>query len=285
MHFSMYKSWLSLLTAALFCFSSAIHAQNSITGKISHDGIPLRGVSVYIPDLKTGAATAADGSYRIQDIPAGTYLMEISMIGYAKQWEVVVARGVVTRNYALIASGTTMEDVVVTGVPSATLNQKTPVIITTMGYADILENTSTNVIDAIAKEPGVSAMTDGQSISKPVIRGLGYNRVLTVNDGVEQVDQAWFDEFGIETDPDAVHKYEILKGPASLAYGSDAIAGVVNLIPEDPLPEGQTKGGGDSATLRLYQWRPDQDLHDGSPWSSIAAQPIHRGEPTRWARF
>jgi len=55
-------------------------------------------------------------------------------------------------------------------------------------------------------------MTDGQSISKPVIRGLGYNRVLTVNDGVEQVDQAWFDEFGIEADPDAVHRYEILKG-------------------------------------------------------------------------
>ena len=57
-------------------------------------------------------------------------------------------------------------------------------------------------------------MTDGQSISKPIIRGLGYNRVLTINDGVEQVDQAWFDEFGIEADPDAVDRYEILKGPA-----------------------------------------------------------------------
>ena len=105
-----------------------------------------------------------------------------------------------------------------------------------------MQNSSTNVIDAITKVPGVSAITDGQSISKPVIRGLGYNRVLTINDGVEQVDQAWFDEFGIEADPDAVNRYEILKGPASLAYGSDAIAGVVNLIAEQPLPEGQTKG-------------------------------------------
>jgi iron complex outermembrane recepter protein len=65
-------------------------------------------------------------------------------------------------------------------------------------------------------------MTNGQSISKPVIRGLAYNRVLTINDGVDQVDQAWFDEFGIEADPDAVHRYEILKGPGSLAHGSDA---------------------------------------------------------------
>src|SRR6202012_4958924 len=113
--------------------------------------------------------------------------------------------------------------------------QKTPVAVTGVSHDYLLQNSSTNVIDAIAKTPGVSAMKDGQSISKPFIRGLGYNRVLTINDGVEQVDQAWFDEFGIEADPDAVYKYEILKGPASLAYGSDAIAGVINLIPEDPL--------------------------------------------------
>src|SRR5580704_7723442 len=114
MHFSMYKSWLSLLTAALFCFSSAIHAQNSITGKISHDGIPLRGVSVYIPDLKTGAATAADGSYHIQDIPAGTYLIEISTIGDAKKWERLTAKGQVVRNYALTAASATLGDIIVT---------------------------------------------------------------------------------------------------------------------------------------------------------------------------
>lgn len=240
----MHKSCLFLLTAILFSFSNFIHAQNVITGKITdaHDGAPLRGVSVYIPDLKTGAATAADGSYRIQDIPAGAYVIEISIVGYAKQWEKLTVKGPVLRNYALTAASATLVDIIVTGVPVATDKQKNPIPVTTVGYSDLLENSSTNVIDAIAKEPGVSAMTDGQSISKPVIRGLGYNRVLTVNDGVEQVDQAWFDEFGIEADPDAVRKYEIVKGPASLAYGSDAIAGVINLLPEEALPEGQTKG-------------------------------------------
>lgn len=242
----MRKRWLflTLLTTVLVCFSNSTRAQNEITGKITdaRDGAPLRGVSVYIPDLKTGSATAADGSYHIQYIPPGSYLVEVSGIGYARQWEKVTVKGPVTRNYLLTPSSATLGDIVVTGVPAATDRQKTPISIATVGYADLLENSSTNVIDAISKEPGVSAMTSGQSISKPVIRGLGYNRVLTVNDGVKQVDQAWFDEFGIEADPDAVHKYEILKGPASLAYGSDAIAGVINLIPEDPLPDGQTKG-------------------------------------------
>jgi iron complex outermembrane receptor protein len=238
----MYKIWLFVLTVTLLCFSNPLHAQNTITGKVTHDGVPLQGVSVYIPDLKTGAATAADGSYRIQNIPTGVYLVEISIVGYAKQWETITVKGTVLKNYSLTTASATFGDVIVTGVPAATDQLRNPISVTTVGYSDLLENSSTNVIDAIAKEPGVSAMTDGQSISKPVIRGLGYNRVLTVNDGVEQVDQAWFDEFGIEADPDAVHKYEIVKGPASLAYGSDAIAGVVNLLPEDPLPEGQTKG-------------------------------------------
>ena len=62
----------------------------------------------------------------------------------------------------------------------------------------------------------------GARISKPVIRGLGFNRVVVVNDGVRQEGQQWGDEHGIEIDPASVHSVEILKGPASLMYGSDA---------------------------------------------------------------
>jgi len=228
----------------LIALPASIQAQTAVSGKITDaiSGSPLVGATVYIPDLKLGAVSGRDGIYLIKDLPSGAYVLSISMIGYARQVQEVVVKGLINMNYSLRPSSTTLKDVIVTGVPAATDKQNTPYAISTVSYSQLLENTSTNVIDAIAKEPGVSAMTDGQSISKPVIRGLGYNRVLTINDGVEQVDQAWFDEFGIEADPDAVHKYEILKGPASLAYGSDAIAGVVNLIPADPLPEGQTKG-------------------------------------------
>ncbi|HTR30592.1 MAG TPA: TonB-dependent receptor [Puia sp.] len=223
---------------------ASIRAQNSVSGTITDagNGSPIAGVSVYIPDLKSGAISGPDGAYTIRDLPSGTFVISVSIIGYERQAEQLTVKGTVNRSYRLRRAPTTLKDVVVTGVTAATDKRYTPNIITTVGHIRLMENSSTNVVDAIAKEPGVSAMTDGQSISKPVIRGLGYNRVLTINDGVEQLDQVWFDEFGIEADPDAVQKYEILKGPASLAYGSDAIAGVINLIPEEPLPDGQVKG-------------------------------------------
>lgn len=236
--------YLHLLTIVALFFSYFAQAQNEIRGKITDvkTNEPLHGVSIYIPDLKTGVASSLDGTYMIRNIPSGAYIIEVSIIGYATQVEKITVKGILKKDYLLTTSAAELKGVIVTGVPSATDNQKTPMPVAVMSYKELLQNSATNVIDAVAKVPGVSAITDGQSISKPVIRGLGYNRVLTVNDGVEQVDQAWFDEFGIEADPDAVNRYEILKGPASLAYGSDAIAGVVNLIPEQPLPEGQTKG-------------------------------------------
>jgi iron complex outermembrane receptor protein len=227
-----YIYFLSLAIVAL-SLSSFTYAQNEISGKITDakTNEPLHGVSVYIPDLKTGVASAFDGTYIIRNIPSGAFIIEVSIIGYATQVEKITVKGILKKNYLLTVSSAELKGVIVTGVPSATDNQKNPMPVAVMSYKELLQNSSTNVIDAIAKVPGVSAITDGQSISKPVIRGLGYNRVLTVNDGVVQVDQAWFDEFGIEADADAVNRYEILKGPASLPYGSDAIAGVVNLIP------------------------------------------------------
>ena len=86
-----------------------------------------------------------------------------------------------------------------------------------------------NLIDALVKlAPGLSAVKTGPNISKPFIRGLGYNRVLTLYDGIRQEGQQWGDEHGIEVDPYQVQKTVLVKGPASLLYGADAIAGVIS---------------------------------------------------------
>lgn len=233
-----------LLFAVFAAIGTLCYAQNEITGKIKESitGRPVEGSSVYIPDLKIGAVSDSLGSFSIKKIPAGTYSVEVSAIGYASKTYQLTVKGILNLSFELSEHGLELVEVIVTGVSAAMEYKMYPMPVSVMSNKDILRNSSTNVIDAIAKTQGVSAITIGQSISKPVIRGLGYNRVLTVNDGVQQVDQPWFDEFGIEADPDAVSRYEILKGPASLAYGSDAIAGVVNLIPEKTIPEGETKG-------------------------------------------
>ena len=90
--------------------------------------------------------------------------------------------------------------------------------------------------------PGISEVTTGPNISKPFIHGLGYNRVLTLYDGVRQEGQQWGDEHGIEVDEYGIDRAEIVKGPASLIYGSDALAGVVNLIPFPPVQNGTIQG-------------------------------------------
>ncbi len=236
---------LKLFSLSIFLlFTTITFSQNSISGKVtdSTSKAALPGAVVYIPDLKVGAQTGTDGTYSITNLPKGTYIIQVQMIGYKETSQSVKIDGAVSQNFEALQSSIEEDEVVVTGNSRATEIQKTPYSITDVSHQDLKENASTNVVDAVALTPGVSAMTDGQSISKPVIRGLGYNRVLTINDGVEQIDQPWFDEFGIEADPDAVDRYEILKGPASLAYGSDAISGVLNLIPAAPLPNGVTKG-------------------------------------------
>ena len=224
--------------------SANIYAQNELSGTVkdAHSGLFLTGVTVYIPDLQTGAISDSSGHFAIKNIPAGSYLVQASIIGYGTVVETKIIKGAIKWDYALNPSATELKAVIVTGVSSATDQQKTPIPVAIMTNRDLLQNSSTNIIDAISLIPGVSAITDGQSIAKPVIRGLGYNRVVTVADGVAQQGQQWGDEFGIEVDPDAVNRVEILKGPASLVYGSDAISGVINLLPEPILPEGQIKG-------------------------------------------
>ena len=134
-----------------------------------------------------------------------------------------------------------LNEVVVTGLTGSLKLKQSPAPISIISPRQLEKQPSTNIIDAIAHQPGVSQITTGGGISKPVIRGLGYNRVVVVNDGIRQEGQQWGDEHGIEIDPASVHSVEILKGPASLMYGSDAMAGVIIFHSAPTLPKGDMK--------------------------------------------
>ena len=134
-----------------------------------------------------------------------------------------------------------LNELTVTGVTGDTKLKHATAPVSIVTPQVLRATASTNIIDAIAHQPGVSQLTTGGSISKPIIRGLGYNRVVVMSEGVRQEGQQWGDEHGVEVDGNNVGSVEILKGPASLMYGSDAMAGVVILHAQPTLAEGEMK--------------------------------------------
>ena len=238
------NKYILFFTFLFLVVNTSAQTKLSMSGKIidAKTGDPLAGASIYFPDLRIGGAADDKGVYKIQNIPQGKYLLEITYLGYSSIVETVELTGDVQKDFSLTPSYIENQAVTVMGVSSATSVRRTPIPVNIIKKEDLFRNASTNLIDNLAKTPGVSQVSTGPAISKPFIRGLGYNRVIVVNDGIKQEGQQWGDEHGIEIDELNVTKVEILKGPASLTYGSDALAGVVNIISILPAPEGHIKG-------------------------------------------
>lgn len=232
--------FFSIILAMFSQAQSGIRFSGKITDQKT--GEALVGASVYLPDLRRGTNTNANGEFVFTGLSSGQYLLEISYTGYSNIIENIELKSNQEKNFSMAAAIIENETVTVTGVSRATSVKRTPVPVTIIRKEDLFRNMSTNLVDNIAKTPGLSQVSTGPAVSKPFIRGLGYNRVLVVNDGIRQEGQQWGDEHGIEIDEQNVSKVEVLKGPASLMYGSDALAGVINIISFLPPSEGQTRG-------------------------------------------
>ena len=207
-------------------------------------GQPVPYASVAVPLLHQGTTADAAGAFALPDLPAGAHTLEVSAVGYAPARQAVAVPTSEPLLVRLQKAEKSLSEVVVTGVSRSTELRRSPVPIAALAQRELRISASTNIIDAAVRGiPGLSAVTTGPNISKPFIRGLGYNRVLTLYNGLRQEGQQWGDEHGIEVDTYGVDRVEVVKGPASLLYGSDAVAGVVNLLPALPSgPEGEVHG-------------------------------------------
>jgi iron complex outermembrane receptor protein len=237
-----------LITFLLLCSSiTIIHAKPLpekvlIYGKVIDQltGQILQGASIYFPELKKGVTTNEKGYYQISLLP-GKYLLEVSYIGFTVQTFNIDLKNNLEKNFALNHKVVENTNVTVTSFLRATSSKRTPTPISILRKDDLFKGASTNFIDALSKTPGVSQLTTGPAISKPIIRGLGYNRVVVLNDGVKQEGQQWGDEHGIEIDEYNVTRTEVLKVPASIIYGSEALSGVINIVSNVPVAEGVIK--------------------------------------------
>src|SRR5450432_593588 len=212
-------------------------AQNTsfLSGRITSEGKLLAYATISIN--QQSMVSDSNGSYKMGNLKSGIYLIRISNIGYETiTHKLAIPEGrQMTVNFNLDPVQGILNEVVVTGVSRATLIKQNPVSIAYVSSRSIDRTIEPNIIDALVKNvPGLNAVKTGPNISKPFIRGLGYNRVLTLYDGIRQEGQQWGDEHGIEVDAYNIAKAEVVKGPASLMFGSDAVAGVVSLFPYLP---------------------------------------------------
>lgn len=234
-----------LYLCLLFSYTSVYAKLIPIEGKVidgnTKESLPA--AIVTIPDLKISVATDINGKFIFPEMPdKGKFLIEIRYVGYKTLIQIIDLSMKQDLVYELFPSIIEANEVVVTGTAFSSDNRKNSTAVSSVSKDQLINRPSSNLIDAIAKIPGVSQVSTGGGISKPVIRGLSYNRVVTLVDGAKQEGQQWGDEHGMEVDQFSAERVEVLRGAASLLYGSDALGGVINVLEPLPSQEGHIRG-------------------------------------------
>lgn len=227
-----------LACVLLYAEYNCIFAQTSLLNASGISGIvtdknekPLEYVTVTITDIGLISTTDSFGKFKFTGVAKGQYLMSFKRSGFASQ----------SLNINLTSNDTlftvTLEEslietpvIDVTGSFNTTEISKSTFSITELTSRNITKSRSQNLAETIQNIPGLSNISTGSGIGKPVIRGLTSQSVLVIHDGVKQESQSWGDEHGPELSLFDLDRIEILRGPASLIYGADGIGGVINVI-------------------------------------------------------
>ena len=216
--------------------SAAVFAQmNSIKGKVldEKDNSPLLGVNILVEELKTGTTTDTNGDFTIQNVPAGNYRLRFSYIGHKT---VTVNLEIPSKDelIVLLKEGSVdLNEIVVTGNPFAVNTKELSQSILSLSNLDMQIRRSSTIAQTLNFQPGISMRSNGIAASRPVIRGFSNNRVLILENGLRMGDLSnTSDDHGVSSDGSSAERLEVLRGPASLLYGSNALGGVINIITE-----------------------------------------------------
>ncbi|MDO9551570.1 TonB-dependent receptor [Rhodonellum sp.] len=268
---------LSLLSAGTMAIQDI-----SLSGKVidKNTQSPLPGVSVFIPELNRGVVTDLDGSFSIGTLPDRNLTFQFSFIGYSTIIQ-VLKPGSKDRDLVikLEEATTNIDEVVVSGAYIMS-KESSPISIEKVSRDAILKMPSPSLMTSLTRTPGVNEISLGPGISKPVIRGLSFSRVLSVYQGARFENQQWGADHGLGLSETGIGNIELIKGPASIIYGSGAMAGVVNLIEDKDAAAGTVEG---DVNLRGYSnslgFRTDAGAkgasENGFLWSFRAAAESH----------
>lgn len=220
-----------------------VNAQNQIKGRVTDsNNEPVIGATVFLPELNKGTITDRQGEYKIANVPNGKIKIQFSFIGYNTIIRTVeVSQPLHNLDVSLSTAVIASQEVVVTG-GYVTSQHDNAVKIDVLKNREIALSGTPNFMESLTQVPGVDMIAKGQGVSKPVIRGLSMNNILVMNNGFRIENYQFSENHPLGIDGNDVERVEIIKGPASLLYGSDAIGGVINFIKEKPALTGKISG-------------------------------------------
>jgi iron complex outermembrane receptor protein len=218
----------SVLVLFLWSCTTLLWAQPPFTlqGRVldDHDATPMSFAEVFLPELQRGTVADAEGRFVLEGLPVGTYRMRVSHVGC----ETVERRVTVDRNVqVLVRMEHHAEELRELEVIAERPDENVGMSVAEVDRAAMERASGRNLAELLSGIPGVTMLSSGPTIGKPVIHGLHGNRVLVMNQGVRQEDQQWGSEHAPNLDPLSTDRITVVKGAASVQYGADAIGGVV----------------------------------------------------------
>ncbi len=212
-----------------------------LSGRVidDHDRAPLAYADVYLPEVGKGAQADSAGRFAVIGLCAGTYRVRVAHLGCETVERNVVLKASLQLDFHLEHHAQELREAeVVRSRPDEHVGQAH-----TQVDKDAMERNSGRTLgEMIAVVPGVTTLSSGPTISKPMVHGLTGNRVLVLNQGIRQEDQQWGSEHAPNLDPFSSDRITVVKGAASVQYGSDAIGGVVITEPVELPREGPMSG-------------------------------------------
>ena len=200
-------------------------------------GAPLANANVMVAEVSRVTTTNAQGEFVLRGLPAGEYHLSVTLIGYAPGHRVVrvPADGAdVKVRIALIRSPLRLNSVIVSASPTGTESDRLTQAAVELSGRALARSLGSSVASTLAQEPGVSQRFNGPAATMPVIRGLTGDRILVLQDGDRSGDLASAAaDHTVSADPLAAQRIEVVRGPASLLYGNNALGGVVNVVSND----------------------------------------------------
>ena len=203
------------------------------TVTLEENGDFIRGAVIVVVGSGASALTDKWGRFEIDDVPAGEYevLAQREHLTAGRQTVIVEPGGTATANFVLGLSPL-QEEVTVTASPGGTETALEAFNAVSTAHAfDVIRESAGDLAVALEREPGIAVRSFGPGANRPIIRGFDGDRVLILQDGIRTGDLSGESaDHGVAVDPYGAERIEIVRGPATLLYGSNAVGGLVNVI-------------------------------------------------------